>query len=403
MLALPHIPTLGLCSMLASLAFFGVFVCLWVGQREEGYYLHWAAGSLIYAATIPAFNHLSSHTPLQDGVLYALLSVSTHMVLTGLRRFDGLPPFSPWLLLPILFSGVGYAGPALLYGPDSAPCRIGGTCGSALAMSIVGGTLVFGRAPQPSRGRRIAGAALLAYIPGFLAAILAEAFGRAAVNMAAVIPLVSDQLLLAVLNLGLIAMPGERAQAGLREAALRDPLTGAWNRAGLGVIAARLVVLRPERRLLDRLYRRRGQGGRGHCPEAGTDGAAHRQGTAVIAFDVDHFKAINDRHGHAVGDRVLAALAAVARDLLPEPGAFLVRLGGDEFAMVLPDKNLAEARWLADEIRQAIRLTPDLPAWTISLGVAAVEPGDTDLSAAIERADRSLYRAKAEGRDRAAA
>lgn len=396
MLKLPDIPTLGLCSMLASLAFCGVFVCLWVGQREERYYLHWAAGSLIYAATILAFNHISAHTPLQDGLLYALLSASTVAVLTGARRFDGLSPFRPWLLLPVLCSGLGYMGLALAYGSDSAPCRIGGTCGSVLAMSLVGGVLAFGPAPQPSRGRRIAGAALLAYIPGFLVAIAAEAFGYAAVNMAAVIPLVSDQLLLAVLNLGLIAMPGERAQAILREAALRDPLTGAWNRAGLRLIGARLVARRPERRLLDRLRTRRDGG------EPQVRGALG-QATAVIAFDVDHFKAINDDHGHGVGDRVLAALAAEARNLAPEPEAFLVRLGGDEFAMVLPDKSLAEARWLADEIRRTIRLTPDLPVWTISLGVAAVEPGETDLSTVIERADRSLYRAKAEGRDRAAA
>ncbi|MCJ2028686.1 GGDEF domain-containing protein [Methylobacterium sp. J-043] len=365
---LPNIPTLGLCSTLSSLAFFGVFACLWVGRRDETHFLHWAGGSLIYAAAIPSFNHLAQ-TPFQIGMLYSGLSLSTLAVLTGVRRFDGRSPFRPWMLLPILASGLGYILPALAFGPDSAAPRIGGTFGSLLNMAIVGGTLAFGRISPPSRGRRIAGAALLAYIPGFLAAIAAEAVGGTATNMAALIPLVSDQMLLAVLNLGLIAMPGERAQAALREAALRDPLTGAWNRAGLAALGPRLL----------------------------------RSGTAVIALDVDHFKAINDRHGHAVGDRVLVALAACAQGVVPEPDACLIRLGGDEFVLLVPERSPAEARWLADEIRHAVARTDSLPAWTISLGIAVVEPGEADFSAAIERADRSLYRAKAQGRDRAAA
>ena len=85
------------------------------------------------------------------------------------------------------------------------------------------------------------------------------------------------------------------------------------------------------------------------------------------------------------------------------PDACLVRLGSDEFVLLVIDRSPAEARWLADEIRHAVARVDDLPAWAISLGVSAVEPGETDVSAAIERADRSLYRAKAQGRDRAAA
>ncbi|WP_232630215.1 GGDEF domain-containing protein [Methylobacterium sp. Leaf118] len=368
---LPDIPTLRLCSMLASLAFFGVFACLWVGRRDEGYFLHWGGGSLLYAGVICSYDY-SAHTPLQDGLLYALLSASTLLVLTGVRRFDGRAPFPVWLLLPMLVSGLGYGVPAHLFGGDSAWARIGGTCGSLLTMALVGGRLVLERTRSAPRGRRIAGAALLGYIPAFLAAIAAEAFGTAAVNMAALIPMLADQLLLAVLNLGLIAMPGERAQAALREAALRDPLTGAWNRAGLAALAPGLL----------------------------------RPGTAVIAFDIDHFKAINDGHGHATGDRVLAALVTGARAVLPEAEAPLARLGGDEFVMLLPGRSRAEASWYADAIRREIRAlaarSPDLPPWTISLGIGAIEPGDREVAQAIERADRSLYRAKAEGRDRAA-
>ena len=368
---LPDIQTLRLCSMLASLAFFGVFACLWLGRRDERYFLHWAGGSLLYTLVILCFD-VSAHTPVQDGLLYALLSASTLLVLTGMRRFDGQAPFTPWLLLPMLVSGLGYGLPAHIFGTDSAAARIGGTCGSMLTMAVTGGLLVFGRRSAEARGRRIAGAALLAYIPSFLAAIAAEALGAAGVNMAALIPMLADQLLLAVLNLGLLAMPGERAQTRLREAAFRDPLTGAWNRAGLAALAPRLL----------------------------------RPGNAVIVLDLDHFKAINDQHGHGIGDRVLAALVESAHTVLAEHGAELVRLGGDEFVILLPDRSRAEASWLADEIRhelrRVLRRDPDLPPCTISLGIAALEPGDRNFSQAIERADASLYRAKAEGRDRAA-
>ncbi|MCG5246708.1 diguanylate cyclase [Methylorubrum extorquens] len=85
------------------------------------------------------------------------------------------------------------------------------------------------------------------------------------------------------------------------------------------------------------------------------------------------------------------------------PDACLVRLGSDEFVLLVIDRSPAEARWLADEIRHAVARVNDLPAWAISLGVSAVEPGETDVSAAIEGADHSLYRAKAQGHDRAAA
>ncbi|ACS42603.1 MULTISPECIES: diguanylate cyclase domain-containing protein [Methylorubrum] len=77
--------------------------------------------------------------------------------------------------------------------------------------------------------------------------------------------------------------------------------------------------------------------------------------------------------------------------------ACLIRLCGDEFVLLVSERSPAEARWLAEEIHCAVARVDDLPAWTISLGIAVVEPGETDVSAAIERADRSLCRAKARG------
>ncbi len=262
-------------------------------------------------------------------------------------------------------------GLALAYGSDSAVSIDRRHLRQLLAMSL---SAAF--SPSASAAT-VAGTAhrrccLLAYIPGFLVAIAAEAFGYAAENMAAVIPLVSDQLLLAVLNLGLIAMPGERAQAILARGRPARSLTGAWNRAGLRLIGARLVARRPERRLLDRLRTRR-DGGE---PQFAAHWARRPRSSPSTWITSRRSTTIMAMRRRPCAGRS----GAEARNLARKPEAILVvRLGGDEFAMVLPDKSLAEARWLADEIRRTIRLTPDLPVWTISLGVAAVEPGETDL------------------------
>ena len=122
----------------------------------------------------------------------------------------------------------------------------------------------------------------------------------------------------------------------------------------------------------------------------------------MIAIDVDHFKSINDRYGHAAGDAVLVALATCAMRRLSGRDLF-VRLGGDEFIVVLADTARETALAFADDLRRAFRALPDLPAWTASMGVSMVAAGETSLIRAIARADEALYEAKASGRDRAAA
>lgn len=136
--------------------------------------------------------------------------------------------------------------------------------------------------------------------------------------------------------------------------------------------------------------------------------AAREQGGAlsVIAFDVDHFKRINDRHGHHGGDRALQRIAEVARASLPE-GARVGRMGGEEFLAVLPGIDAEPAMAVAERLRQAVA-EADLDGLrmderiTVSLGVVAAGPED-DSEALLKRADGALYRAKGEGRDRAIA
>ncbi|AWB23669.1 GGDEF domain-containing protein [Methylobacterium currus] len=120
----------------------------------------------------------------------------------------------------------------------------------------------------------------------------------------------------------------------------------------------------------------------------------------ALMIDIDRFKAINDRHGHDGGDRVIRAVA----DLLKESGPIAGRIGGEEFAVLMPGHGLGSAGRAAESIRQgcarlqvAGRHGP-IPV-TCSLGLAAWAEGDT-LETLLARADDALYAAKAAGRDR---
>lgn len=165
--------------------------------------------------------------------------------------------------------------------------------------------------------------------------------------------------------------------AGLHEAAMRDALTGAYTR----------------RYLLERLE--------GELSYA----ARHDVRLALIMFDVDHFKEINDTYGHLAGDEVLRTVAAELRGML-RPEDVLVRYGGEELCLLVRDVARDEACRLAERVREAVRRveTPwegSILRVTLSVGVATAEPGSTsspqDL---VRRADAAMYQAKRSGRDR---
>lgn len=121
---------------------------------------------------------------------------------------------------------------------------------------------------------------------------------------------------------------------------------------------------------------------------------------SVIAFDLDHFKNINDQHGHGVGDNVLRAVATATTECLPL-GCTVGRWGGEEFLVVAPGVDLDRAETIAVELRQAIAtsMTEEGFALTASFGVTQREPGQT-VAALLEVADDAMYRAKTTGRDR---
>jgi diguanylate cyclase (GGDEF)-like protein len=133
------------------------------------------------------------------------------------------------------------------------------------------------------------------------------------------------------------------------------------------------------------------------------DKARNGQPLCLLMLDLDYFKAINDRHGHLVGDQALSSIAQLLRERAP-PGAIIGRFGGEEFSMLLRDSSLLQATAIGEHLRAAIAATPvvlrDVQlSVTISIGIAEWASGDTS-AALLSAADAQLYRAKQGGRNR---
>jgi diguanylate cyclase (GGDEF)-like protein/PAS domain S-box-containing protein len=125
---------------------------------------------------------------------------------------------------------------------------------------------------------------------------------------------------------------------------------------------------------------------------------------AVLLLDIDHFKRINDTYGHAAGDDMLRGLVEIIEGELRDYD-ILGRLGGEEFAVLLADTSIETAMEVGDRLRAAVAGSPIATVagrlkMTISIGVAAVEPGALTVDVALSRADRAMYRAKSLGRNR---
>jgi diguanylate cyclase (GGDEF)-like protein len=125
---------------------------------------------------------------------------------------------------------------------------------------------------------------------------------------------------------------------------------------------------------------------------------------SLMVLDLDHFKRINDEHGHEAGDACLARFAERMRASLDGPGVHLARLGGEEFAALLPDLVPAEAAARAETLRASLagpvlaRREGDQRI-TVSIGVAGLDPAREDGTDLFRAADRAMYRAKSDGRD----
>jgi len=124
-------------------------------------------------------------------------------------------------------------------------------------------------------------------------------------------------------------------------------------------------------------------------------------GFSLLLLDADHFKKVNDNHGHPVGDAVLQQIARVIKDNIRTTD-FVARYGGEEFAVILPNSpNAIAVSTVAEKIRRAIEtaIFPDVGHMTMSIGSSAWHPNETNATAVIQRTDEALYTAKAAGRN----
>jgi diguanylate cyclase (GGDEF)-like protein len=175
-----------------------------------------------------------------------------------------------------------------------------------------------------------------------------------------------------------LTMTMERREAEQRNFALSDPLTGLMNRRAFADFALRM-------------NRRR---------------SGIRSSMALLVLDLDHFKSVNDRFGHEVGDRILKIFADVAESNV-RPSDQLFRMGGEEFCFALPETPLLEAIAVAERIRKAFEVsvieTPAGPARsTVSIGIAATQFA-VEIEVLLAAADAAVYEAKARGRNRVVA
>lgn len=125
----------------------------------------------------------------------------------------------------------------------------------------------------------------------------------------------------------------------------------------------------------------------------------HGRQMALLIMDLDHFKAINDTHGHQAGDAVLVWFVGRVRSVLRPPDQ-LGRFGGEEFVALLPEVSRQEAHGVAERIRAIARVNAPVGHCSVSIGIAVSQAPDDTVDQLLARADAALYLAKAKGRDR---
>ncbi len=176
---------------------------------------------------------------------------------------------------------------------------------------------------------------------------------------------------------GLVLLMTARMNEALLQLTIRDPLTGVFNRRGLDDAVATVLSF------------------------------AKRVGrpVGVLACDIDHFKRVNDTHGHGAGDEVLRQFAQCLSEALPQ-GDLVGRLGGEEFVVVLPGSENAAALREAERLRARVEAHRFLVGGTnplkltMSVGIACAAPADAAWTDMLAHADAALYEAKSQGRNR---
>jgi diguanylate cyclase (GGDEF)-like protein len=353
------------------------FFVVWLSSRTEWFMLTWAVGLLLVVGNIFAFTAYERSFSLTTGaVAFGLLVLGIAVFLGAARQFRTRRP----VLGVIATVGV----PAVLI--SVLPFAFGLDGLGAIIGNLVAAVLLLATGLEYWRSRRDAPLAILgltflyvvvglSFVPCAVVLIGAGqlSVGQAPDNWTEDLNLIA--CIVGMTGVGALSLSLNQARIARRhqQEAETDALTGLLNRRAL--------------------FERHG---RAPLPAR----------TAVVLFDLDAFKAVNDRHGHAAGDAVLRRFTEAIRASL-RPGDTACRMGGEEFALVLPAASAELALQMAETIRshferEAVITDAGPLTATTSAGLCySEEPGNFD--DALRRADAALYRAKRDGRNRVVA
>ncbi|MFN7952372.1 MAG: GGDEF domain-containing protein [bacterium] len=297
------------------------------------------------------------------GVLLGALRVAES------RERNRKNPVPAWITASVLAVGLSYLVAGELGDPTTPWIH------TSLLVPLLSVPMLLGLVARAGLTLALAGAAQLAYYaphPAYLASpYVAAIFGS--LTASCVTSVVLGHALFVIIRRDF------RSRVDLRRLSRTDALTGVWNRSYF-LERADVEVLRARR---------------SETP------------LAVLLVDLDRFKSVNDRFGHATGDAVLADFVARAQQVLRRTDV-MGRLGGEEFAVLLTDTPLVTAVEAAERLRREVEeerparalAGQALPAYTVSIGCAAFHHDDPNVDAILRRADLALYQAKGFGRNR---
>ena len=376
-----HLPTVLLfAGLLTAVITLGLGLLAW--RERRAYLLHWTAALVATFLGMLLFALRGTAPDLLTVVMANVLLLGNLLfTLSGYQRlFDQPVPVRAMLALAVLQFGV-YAW--LTFGVDDYSSRVLVFNATLVALSVASALVL------RQQSRRLGwtvlalpiGAHLLQALLGLVRIGLTLQSNEPATNLMAasqghVAAIMLNSLAAMALAFGFLALHAGDLLEALEQQAATDPLTGLANRRGFD----RALATEWER------HQRRGSP------------------LAVMVIDIDHFKQINDTHGHAAGDAALRHLGQVLRQHL-RPYDLSGRLGGEEFCVVEADTDLEGARRSAERLRQSDLVYGHGPqgqplSMTISMGVALARADDQSPHDAIRRADAALYRAKQSGRNR---
>jgi len=353
---------------------------LFFGYQENISALKWWGTAYVLGAASVALWTLAS--PMLGEMLSLALNavgfLTCGMVWNASRLFHGRKPNLPGLVLGALV----WIAAVMTLGPESSALRM--TIGAgivAVYAALTATELWFERRRTLQKRWPAIGVPVLhgfaLMLPILLGDVLHPQDGGAFGSSIWVTVFAIELILYAVGTVFVIFMlVSERAVTVHKTAASVDPLTGMFNRRGFAEACARVIE-------------REAHAGRP---------------VTVLIFDIDHFKSINDRFGHAVGDKVLQIFAKTTRASLRQTD-LIGRLGGEEFTVVLADAGRDNAFLVADRLRKAFAddaavLDGQMLHATASIGVSVIVDPSQDLAQLITLADQALYLAKARGRNR---